>query len=92
MRARQMAGLALCVSLLAAPLTAAHASEGGGAPHSRVGVLLAVMCGLSLRAAIPAPVPWAGVAVMSCLFGFLDAAMSPDSPDHPDAAPAPAHP
>ena len=68
----------LCATLLLAPLAPARAVADETTPESRVGVLLMVMCGLSLRAAIPAPVPWAGVAVVSCLIGFLDAALSAD--------------
>lgn len=78
MRARRrFATAALCAALLAAPIAPARAAGDDGADESRVGVVLMVVCGLSLKAAIPAPVPWAGVAVISCLFGFLDAAMSP---------------
>lgn len=46
--------------------------------ESRVGVALMVVCGASLKAALVAPVPWAGIAAVSCLFGLLDAAASPD--------------
>lgn len=87
MRARRLAVLALSLSLLATPLASARADD-GDADESRVGVLLAVVCGISIRAAIPAPVPWAGVAFVSCLFGFLDAALSPD----PGSQPPPATP
>ena len=93
MAARRMAVLALCAALLAAPLAPARAAEdGSSSPESRVGVLLMVMCGLAAKAAIPAPVPWAGVAVLSCVFGMLDAAMSDDSSNAPPDKPAPGHP
>jgi hypothetical protein len=47
-------------------------------PDSKVGVLMAVMCGFALKFVLPAPVPWAGVAAAACTFAFLDAATSPD--------------
>jgi hypothetical protein len=83
---------ALCAALLTAPLAPAHAAADDTSSRSRVGVLLMVMCGLAAKAAIPAPVPWAGVAVLSCMFGFLDAAMSEDTPNPPPDPPAPGHP
>jgi hypothetical protein len=89
MAARRWAVLALCAALLAAPLAPARAATGDTSPESRVGVLLMVMCGLSAKAAIAAPVPWAGVAVLSCVFGMLDAALSDDSPG---GTPASGHP
>lgn len=92
MAARRMVVLALCMALLAAPFLSARASADDTSSRSRVGVLLMVMCGLAAKAAIPAPVPWAGVAVLSCLFGFLDAAMSEDPSSSPAEAPAPGHP
>lgn len=92
MAARRMAVLALCVALLAAPLAPAHAAAEDTSSRSRVGVLLMVMCGLAAKAAIPAPVPWAGVAVLSCVFGMLDAALSDDSSNGPPDTPAPGHP
>jgi len=93
MRARRWGVLALCAALLTAPLAPARAAGDGAGPHSRAGVLLMVMCGLAAKAAIPAPVPWAGVAVVSCLFGFLDAALGPDAPSSPPPdSPAPGHP
>ncbi len=78
MRLRTLTAALLVAALLAAPAAPARASASDDGSTSRVGVVLMVTCGLALRAAIPAPVPWAGVAVMSCLFGLLDAAMSPD--------------
>ena len=92
MAARRMLVLALCAALLAAPLAPARAATGDASSESRVGVLLMVMCGLSSKAAIAAPVPWSGVAVLSCLFGMLDAAMSEDTPGGSAGAPAPGHP
>jgi hypothetical protein len=92
MAARRWAVLALCVALLAAPLAPARAAGDDTSSRSRVGVLLMVMCGFAAKAAIPAPVPWAGVAVLSCVFGMLDAAMTEDSPSGSPASPAPGHP
>ena len=92
MAVRRMVVLVLCLALLAAPFRSAHASADDTGSRSRVGVLLMVMCGLAAKASIPAPVPWAGVAVLSCLFGFIDAAMSEDNPNAPAETPAPGHP
>ena len=92
MAARRMVVLALCVALLTAPFAPAHAAAEDTSSRSRVGVLLMVMCGLAAKAAIPAPVPWAGVAVLSCAFGLLDAALSDDSSNAPPDPPAPGHP
>jgi len=92
MAARRWMVLALCAALLAAPLAPARAADGDTSPHSRVGVLLMVMCGLAAKAAVPAPVPWAGVAVLSCMFGMLDAALSEDTPGGPSGSPANGHP
>jgi len=47
-------------------------------PDSKLGVLMAVMCGFALKFVLPAPVPWAGVAAASCAFALIDAATSPD--------------
>ena len=79
---RLIAG-ALVLSLLSGTVRSARAAGEDGASESRVGVLMAVMCGFAVKMAIPAPVPWAGVAAAACTFAFLDAAMSPD-----EAAPA----
>jgi hypothetical protein len=78
--------------LLTAPLASARAADGDTSPHSRVGVLLMVMCGLAARAAVVAPVPWAGVAVLSCAFGMLDAALSEDTPGGSSGGSANGHP
>ena len=81
MRSRHLLVGVLAVLLFAAPLVpmTARAAGDGSDPESRVGVFLAVMCGASLRAAFAVPVPWAGVAVMSCLGMLIDAATSPDA-------------
>ena len=92
MAARRMVVLALCAALLTAPLAPAHAAADDTSSRSRVGVLLMVMCGLAAKAAIPAPVPWAGVAIMSCVFGMIDAALSDDSSNAPPDPPPPGHP
>src|SRR5262249_52393837 len=77
--ARRLATFGLCAALLAAPLAAVRAAD-DDTSESRTGVLLMVMCGLAAKASIVAPVPWAGVAVLSCMFGLLDAALSEDTP------------
>ena len=80
---RIVAGV-LALSLLAGGLRSAHAAgggapaEGGSTPDSKVGVLMAVMCGFALKFVLPAPVPWAGVAAAACTFAMIDAATSPD--------------
>jgi len=77
--ARRAATGVLAMSLLFAPLARATAVGGSTDPESRVGVLLMVLCGLAAKVAPVAPVPYAGIAVVSCAFGLLDAALSPDS-------------
>jgi len=77
-RLRAIIAAALVAALLAAPAAPVRASASDDGSESRIGVMLMVVCGLSLKAAIPAPVPWSGIAVVSCMFGLLDAAMSPD--------------
>jgi len=80
--AQRIVAGALVLSLFSSAVPARAAGD-GSTPDSKVGVLMAVMCGFALKFVIPAPVPFAGVAAASCAFAFLDAAMSPD-----DAAPA----
>ena len=80
MIARRAMALLLVGALLTSPVVPARAAGDGGGAESKLGVLFMVVCGLALKASIPAPVPWAGVAVMSCLAGLLDAAMSEDKP------------
>ncbi len=89
MRAHAKAALPLAVLLLLQPLTPRPAAADDGTSQSRVGVALMVACGLALKASVAAPVPWAGIAVVSCLMGFLDAALSPDEHAPPDPPPAP---
>jgi hypothetical protein len=79
LRQRMVIG-ALALSLLSGALRPALAGIDGGSPESKVGVLMAMMCGFALKWALPAPVPWAGVAAAACTFAFLDAATSPDDP------------
>ena len=74
---RILAGV-LALSLLSGGLHTARAASDDGTPDSKVGVLMAVMCGFALKWVLPAPVPWAGVAAAACTFAFLDAATSPD--------------
>jgi hypothetical protein len=78
MRARKLVVMALVAAALAAPFAPARAASPGGAAESRVGVVLMVACGLSLRVARIAPVPFAGIAALSCAFGLLDALLSSD--------------
>src|SRR5262249_61651353 len=77
--ARRLAAFGLCAALLAAPLATVRAAD-DDTSESRTGVLLMVVCGLAAQASIVAPVPWAGIAILSCMFGLLDAALSEDSP------------
>ena len=78
MRARRWVGALLALSLLLPPLVPRPALADDLESESRVGVALMVVCGASLKAALIAPVPWAGVAAVSCLLGLVDAATSPD--------------
>jgi len=78
MRTHRLAALALAALLFTAPVFPARATGGDDTGDSRVGVVLMVVCGLALKVAGAAPVPWAGIAVMSCLMGLVDAATSPD--------------
>ena len=75
--ARRIVACALALSLIAGGTPIARAAGDGQSPESRVGVVMAVVCGFALKLAIPAPVPWAGVAVAACSFAFLDALGSP---------------
>jgi hypothetical protein len=68
---------ALALSLLAGGLRPARASGEGETGESKVGVVMAVVCGYALKFALPAPIPFAGIAVVSCGFAFIDAALSP---------------
>lgn len=81
MRARAVVMGALAALLLAAPFMplVARAEPSGDGTESRVGVILAVLCGMSLRAAVVQPVPWAGVALLSCAGFVIDAATEPDT-------------
>ena len=79
MRAPRAIALGLALLLFTLPLAPARADDGDPA-DSRVGVVLAAACGFALKFAVIAPVPWAGVAAVTCLMGFIDAAMSPDDP------------
>lgn len=80
MRARRFGTLALLVLLLATPTLPARATGDGDTADSRVGVIMMVVCGLSLKVSAIAPVPWAGLAFVSCLAGLIDAGLSPDGP------------
>ena len=80
MRAHRLPALALAALLLAAPVLPARATGDEDTGDSRVGVVLMVVCGLSLKVFAVAPVPWAGIAVVTCLVGLVDAGNSPDYP------------
>jgi hypothetical protein len=75
---RRVAPALLLAMLLAFASTVRAEVEDG--PTSRIGVALMMVCGLALKALPIAPVPWAGVAVLACGAGLLDAALSPDAP------------
>jgi hypothetical protein len=81
-----MVALGLAALLFALPLAAAHAEDGETA-DSRVGAVLAAACGFALKFTLIAPVPWGGIAAVTCMGAFLDAALSPD-----ESAPAPPPP
>lgn len=91
MKAPRALALGLAALLLTLPLAPAHA-RGGDTSESRVGAVLAAACGLALKAALIAPVPWAGIAAVTCVASFLDAAMSPDEPANPPPPPPPPTP
>ena len=76
-RARRIIACALALSLVAGGMRSASAAGEDRTSESRVGVVMAVVCGFALKLAIPAPVPWAGVAAAACTFAFLDALGSP---------------
>jgi len=78
MRMPRPTALLLAALLLAQPLAPARAAGDDTDPESRVGVVLMVVCGLSLKASVSTPVPWAGIAFVSCLMGLVDAGLSPD--------------
>ena len=68
----------LVLSLLSGVVVRTARADGDETAESKIGVLMAVVCGYALKLVLPAPVPWAGVAAGACLFAFLDAASSPD--------------
>ena len=76
-RARRIVACALALSLVTGGMRSASAAGEDESSESRVGVVMAVVCGFAVKLAIPAPVPWAGVAVAACTFAFLDAMGSP---------------
>ena len=65
---------ALAVTAAVAPVRADTVTPS----ETRVGVALMAACGLALKFVVVAPVPWAGVAVATCVSGLLDAALTPD--------------
>ena len=89
MRARRLAALPLAALLLLQPLAPRRAAADELSSESRVGVALMVACGLALKATLSAPVPWAGIAVASCIMGLVDAALSPDEYGQGDTPSAP---
>lgn len=68
----------LLLALLALPASSARASHGEEGPDHRIGVVLAVVCGISAKISFAAPVPFAGIAVVSCVATCLDALNTPD--------------
>jgi len=76
--ARRIVACVLALSLITGGIHSARAAGDGDTSESRVGVVMAVVCGFALKLAIPAPVPWVGVAAAACTFAFLDALGSPD--------------
>jgi len=83
---RRLVVLVLSAACLLAPIGGpARAAAGGSPDESRIGVLLMAACGMALKVALIAPVPWSGIAAMTCAFGLLDAALSEDTsgPHHP---------
>lgn len=89
--ARRLVALGLALLVLALPLAPAQAND-GETSDSRAGVLLAAVCGFALKSSLIAPVPWAGIAAVSCLMGFIDAALSPDDPAPPPPSTPPPTP
>jgi hypothetical protein len=83
-----MVALGLAAMLFTLPLAPAHANDGDTA-DSRVGAVLAAACGFALKFVLIAPVPWAGVAAVTCIGAFVDAALSPDEPAPPPPPPTP---
>lgn len=76
-----MKKLLLALSLLAVMQSVAaplRAEELPPTEDHRIGVIMAIVCGLSVRLTLVAPVPFAGVAAASCIAGFLDALADPD--------------
>ncbi len=77
-RFRRALGALALLAVLALPLGVAHASPAETDPSHRIGVALAVVCGLSAKLMFLNPVPWAGLAVVSCTASCLDALNTPD--------------
>lgn len=78
MRARHGVIAALVLALVAAPGARPARAADTPVAESRVGVVLMAACGLALKFAWIAPVPWSGVAVVTCVTGLVDAALSSD--------------
>ena len=75
--ARALVAPLLAALLLSLPLAPAGASGEEETSESRVGAALAVLCGFAARVTPIAPVPWGGIAVVTCLMALVDAANSP---------------
>jgi hypothetical protein len=75
---RRGLGALVLLALLAAHPPALRASDTPNEPAHRIGVVLAVVCGVSAKFAMAVPVPFAGLAVVSCTASFLDALATPD--------------
>ena len=67
----------LTVLALATP-PAAASSALPATPDSRAGVVMMVICGVSVRMSLLQPSPWLGIAAMSCAAGLFNAMVEPD--------------
>jgi hypothetical protein len=73
-----MAAALAALALSAMPLAAA---EEPPTAESRLGVVMAALCGISVRYALVAPTPIAtAAAIYTCGFTVLDALATPDEP------------
>jgi len=66
------------LSLMLSWAPSSRAEETPPTAEHKLGVFMMIVCGVSARLAPVAPVPFAGVAVVSCVAGCLDALTDPD--------------
>ncbi len=66
------------LSLMLSWAPSSRAEEAPPTAEHKLGVFMMIVCGVSARLAPVAPVPFAGVAAVSCVAGCLDALMDPD--------------